>query len=273
MASALMRWLRPSVLEGAWLLKQQCRAAPDLEVPTVVRQLRATYAWSGFDFEVATQVMARIAPVETRSAFYRAALSLIFEEVRPTVLLLLMRGRESFCEALDLDAQECFRRTGALETPPSLETLFWLDQLASLARLESDILKMARGREAERKSLAWEACRLETIPNAPPPAWVALDDVGAGYDIRSVALENSAQNAFAVRLIEVKYSQGAKPEFYLSRNEIRVARLHSAYYVLHIWGPHSASPLVICWPDLDSQIPADTDLAQCTEVRIRWPSW
>jgi hypothetical protein len=90
------------------------------------------------------------------------------------------------------------------------------------------------GREAELEVLEFESARLRNHPGlAKRIKHVAVEDVGAGYDILSFTESTNSAN-FSDRLIEVKAVSLTDFKFYWSRNEIETARVHGSNYFLYL---------------------------------------
>lgn len=95
-------------------------------------------------------------------------------------------------------------------------------------------LREKLGHDAELEVLRYETSRLESHPDlARRIRHVALEDVGAGFDISSFTLlANGAR--FSPRLIEVKAVSSHDFKFFWSRHEIETARVHGSDYFLYL---------------------------------------
>lgn len=266
------RLIKPSAIEGAWVLSNERLSRPGVPLEDVVRLLRSTYVSAGFDFAKARELLDAIPVVADRAKLYRDTFQLAISRDRPPILFLLLQGRDAFCGGLDEDALECFRRAGALDDCPSDKVVSWLDQLAAIARSEMDGSKLQAGRIAERKTLEWERLRLRALNIDAAPSWTSLDDNSAGYDIQSWDVELPPAGSLRSRFIEVKSYAGSSPQFYLTRNEMKVGEQHAAAYFLYVWSAQGSAPLVIPWPELQPYLPRGTDRAQCSEILVRWPA-
>jgi hypothetical protein len=271
-AHPVLNWLRPSVLEGAWLLHRELTASQESDVTAIIRLLQSTYSSSGFDFDTASALLSEvpIALAVEREHYFRTAFLEAMRRARPPFLELLTQGREPFFQALPPDAAECFRRCGASTTHPNSDVMSWLDALAALARANLDEGKMLLARAAERLTVDRETERLSVHVNSPPIQWVSLDDNSAGFAVRSYKFINCI---FEPRLIEVKASNARRPEFFLTRNEVQVARQNANRYLLHVWHVNSRRLIEVPWVEIEEFIPIDTSRAEWTEVHVRWPNW
>jgi hypothetical protein len=265
------RRIKPSVIEGAWVLSQEQTLRPDVPVADVVRLLRSTYVSAGFDFTSGQELLQLVQVSSDRAKFYRDAFERALLRDRPPILVLLLQGRDAFCDALDEDTLECFRRAGAMADCPSEEVVRWLDQLAALARAEVDNSKSMAGRNAERKTMEWEISRLRGLHIEAPPVWTSLNDNSAGYDIRSWDTLATSSERLLTRYIEVKSYAGSSPRFFVTGNEVRVGEQHSSAYFLYVWSSKGTEPLVIPWLELQPYLPCDSDRAQSSEILVHWP--
>jgi hypothetical protein len=90
------------------------------------------------------------------------------------------------------------------------------------------------GRDAELEVLRYEAERLQSRPDlARRVQHVALENVGAGFDILSFTLLPN-RTRFSPRLIEVKAVSPQDFKFFWSRHEIETARVHGVDYFLYL---------------------------------------
>jgi len=95
-------------------------------------------------------------------------------------------------------------------------------------------LREKLGRDAELEVMRYEAERLQDHPGLVRSIrHVALEDVGAGFDISSFTLSADGRQ-FIPRLIEVKAVSPYDFRFFWSRNEIETARVHRANYFLYL---------------------------------------
>lgn len=138
---------------------------------------------------------------------------------------------------------------------------FW-DALAARARGQKDDRMLAIGRAGERLSLVYEERR-----TGKPARWIALDSNQDGYDILSIAGEDSRTPL----TIEVKTSTvGLSGLIHLTRPEWLHA-LDSSAHVFHLWHLQTkASPqLAIISPDeMEGHVPLDVGTGLWREVRI-----
>lgn len=122
-------------------------------------------------------------------------------------------------------------------SPQYLETFFEAKSKSATSPSELQAVLLAReklGRDAEHEILKFEAARLRHNPTlAERIKHVAVEDVGAGYDILSFT-ESAKGTGFFDRLIEVKAVSLADFKFFWSRNEIEAARTHGGNYFLYL---------------------------------------
>ena len=90
------------------------------------------------------------------------------------------------------------------------------------------------GATAELEALKYERARLSSAPwLLESISHTALEDVGAGYDILSSELTEKGSHRLP-RYIEVKALSVEKPRFFLSRNELGVAKRLGLQYYLYL---------------------------------------
>jgi hypothetical protein len=95
-------------------------------------------------------------------------------------------------------------------------------------------LREQLGRDAEIEVLRYEAARLQRRPDlARRIRHIALEDVGAGFDISSFTLSTNRVR-FRSRLIEVKAVSPHESKFFWSRHEIETARVNGSDYFLYL---------------------------------------
>lgn len=269
---SIQHWLRPSVLEGAWLLLNEALASRERSLEDHVRLLSSTYSSSGFDYRVACEIVRqyRDSHATGKAAFLRLVFMDVMRLSRPPMLVLLTRGRQAFLAALPADVGQCFVLCEAMTPSPSDEVLRWLDALSSIAREDAATLKTAMGREAERYTFLHESIRLKKLGYERMPYWVALDDNAAGYDVGSWA---GPPLGACNRIIEVKACTGHRPEFHLSRNEIAVATRRSEEYVVHVWQLRERLLLELPWRVVAPYLPSNTARSRLEDIVITWPDW
>jgi len=172
------------------------------EIVDVVRVVEADGA--AHDFEAAVglnAIVAQSAPAEDALAFYRDCIAASIRDHRPMWIRTIPLGRRKFVQKLEGDEQQCFASAGLLDDPPSELTITWWDRISAQTRMMGDESKMIQAREAERRSLAFEAARMVKLGLGRTPVWMSIEDNTAGYDILSYDQGNEGPVA---RVLEVK---------------------------------------------------------------------
>lgn len=98
------------------------------------------------------------------------------------------------------------------------------------------ILKDELGDAAELLAMQYEENQLHTAGIDKTPERVSLIDVAAGYDIVSFM---KAESNKPDKFIEVKSCADSKYRFYISRNEIEVAKAKGEHYFLYLYNRQS----------------------------------
>lgn len=108
-------------------------------------------------------------------------------------------------------------------------------QLAPDELLQVHQKKEEIGKAAELKIIEYEQLRLSGFPHlAEMIKHIALEDVIAGYDIKSFEVELDKAKNFIPRFIEVKAVSPWDYKFYWSRNEIESASQYQKNYYLYL---------------------------------------
>lgn len=101
------------------------------------------------------------------------------------------------------------------------------------------------GEEAEQAAMEYERELLRSLHISCQPIKVSEIDVSAGYDIASYSRNNSKKPD---KFIEVKSCRDEKLEFFISQNEIRVAKQKTDSYYLYLFNRKTKKFLTICNP-------------------------
>jgi len=103
----------------------------------------------------------------------------------------------------------------------------------SLVELENELaLRKEYGEIGERKAFEYEVGLLTKQDIQKAPKIISDVDVSAGYDM--VSYLSSASSSYD-KYIEVKSCQNREQSFYLSRNELRVAKEKGTSYYLYLY--------------------------------------
>ena len=103
----------------------------------------------------------------------------------------------------------------------------------SLIELENELaLRKEYGEIGERKAFEYETKLLAERGIAKTPKMISDIDVSAGYDLVSYLSSDSMSYD---KYIEVKSCQNKEQAFYLSRNELRIAKEKGASYYLYLY--------------------------------------
>ncbi|WP_449427211.1 DUF3883 domain-containing protein [Rhodanobacter umsongensis] len=259
--------LRPSAIDGLIKLRLALAEASHLTPERVCELLRATYANAGVDYSGALMLHDLLPDLPAdRSAAYRTAMEWILVRCDPPWLRSLRRGRDALKLLGQPDLLSCFSRAGVLDNIPSADALAWLDRLVSMAYAKADEANLLSGRKAERLSYEREKALLESYADAPCVAWVALDDSGAGYDIRSA---HRTQDGYVDRHLEVKASTVIPARFFLTRHEWDVAVRLRETYRFHVWHLPSQRLLELTVDDVSVHVPIDSGEGRWQNAEIK----
>lgn len=116
-------------------------------------------------------------------------------------------------------------------------------KMISLVELEDGLaIKKILGEIGEKKALEYEKKILEEQGIQKEPKIISDVDVSAGYDLVSyLGVESESFDKY----IEVKSCQDKKQSFYLSQNELRVAKEKGESYYLYIYIRESDEIIII----------------------------
>ncbi|SDK39228.1 DUF3883 domain-containing protein [Bradyrhizobium ottawaense] len=264
------KYFTMSALNALLAIRRYLIAYPGLDAQTVARSIPTIDADNaGCDFETGIELHERIS---VDSAFgdpaegLRYAIANIVSWQHPLWVRLTPYGRERVKTALTRDEEQCLRSAGLFEEPPSEAIVLWWDNLAQTARAAANDRLLAQGREAERLSLAYETARLEALQIPRKPKWVAIEDNGAGYDIRSY---DTGPVEPIGRLIEVKSSTQNPPRMVLTRNEWETAVKYGDAFVFHIWVLPAEILQERTVAQIAMHVPADQGSGRWSQVEIK----
>jgi Domain of unknown function (DUF3883) len=164
--------------------------------------------------------------------FYRECIRRLLLSYQPFWTRTMLQGRSRFFTTLERDEQGLFRQTGIADEPPEDEFIEWWDLLTGEMRLVRSADQLARGRAAERLSIAHEIRRLREEGINERPKWTGLDDNTKGYDVLSYERKDGT---LVNKLIEVKSTIASPLRFIVTRNEWEQANRSGTAYIFHIW--------------------------------------
>ena len=260
--------LRPSAVSGLVRLRRRLAETPHLTPEEAKKLLLSSYNSAGLDFESAIRLHEAVPlNIDEPRAIFQATITLVVARCSPPWTALLRRGRDAL-EVLDPDTVTCFDRAGAFAHIPDADVLRWWDELASQAYADRDLARCAIGREAERRSLAYERQRLQELPCAPAPVWKALDNNLVGYDIQSSL---QGPNALVPKLVEVKGSARMPMSFHVSRNEWETAVRNPLTYFFQVWHLDTDHMLELSVSDVKAHMPFDQGRGKWQEAIVELP--
>src|SRR6266403_354093 len=252
------RLLSMSAFEAAFILRRFRVLNPtyqDEQLIESIRSVRADFYPNDYDAGLALE---RIIPKHLDGTsdvdYFKAAIQGLIDTHQPLWVRLAPGGREYVLQAVSINGTQCFRNAGLLETPPGRDVSDWWDALAARVRNERDARLLDRGREAERRSLAFERCRLRALGIDREPRWVSIEDNNAGYDILSYdpgAIEP------VNKIIEVKSSIQEPPRIIVTRGEWNAALTYGDAYVFQVWGVGAIKPIEISVASMAAHVPLD----------------
>jgi len=236
-------------------------------VADIVRQVEADGAAHDFDGARNLDVVVSAdAPPADALSFYRACIEASIIGHRPLWVRTIPLGRRKFVQKLERDEAQCFMSAGLLEDPPSSEVITWWDRIAAQTRMLTDESKLMQAREAEKRSLAYEATRIASLGIERGPVWMSIEDNTAGYDILSY--DRGAEGPVA-RLLEVKSTIASPLRFFVSRNEWETCQKMAAAYHFHIWDMKNGTLFERTASDVAPHIPQDQGIGRWTSVEIK----
>jgi hypothetical protein len=255
---AFERLFTMPAFEGVKTIRNQIAQNPSLSIAEAIAIVqRIELDVRALDLE-ASAALIQVLPGELPNDgahFYRGCIRELLVAYRPVWTRTILQGRSRFYSTLERDEQSLFRQTGILEDPPDDEFVTWWDVLTGEMRLIRSADQLARGREAERLTIAYELARLEREGVKERPKWTGLDDNTKGYDVTSYEMK---EGALVNKLIEVKSTVASPMRFIVTRNEWEQANRSGPAYVFHIW-------------DMTRQPPA-LHVRTVEQVRIHIPS-
>jgi hypothetical protein len=254
---------------GSFLTVYEMQAKhPEWTFDEVRRALLAmSYGGQSIDWDGVVRLTAIVDdPLpNSRSAAFRLCLSKLVEAVRPEWITVIFSGRHVAARVLDPDVVQCFEIAEFFEEFPSHEAVEWLDSLSIIAHGMRNADNMAKGRQAERLSLDYERAQLTSADIDKQVEWVALNENGAGYDIRSWI---NLDGQILPKLVEVKGYSGAKMSFYVTRNEWDTAVASHCPYVFQIWSLSNQTLVELTVTALREHIPSDSGKGRWQTIKI-----
>lgn len=238
----------------------------DADIASLLKAIDPSSASADFDSAIAIH---QSLPPEINFADLQGDLQkLLFwliNEFRPWWRRLIPYGRERVRSGLSEDEAQIFRSCGLFSSPASTEIVGWWDRLAAIVRGERDDALGDQGRYAERLTVEYETKRLQQLGIALTPIWVALDDNGAGYDVRSYDI---GQGSPVNRLIEVKSTVADEPQMILTRNEWDTAAKAGESYFFYVWRLPSEELTIWSSKAVAAAVPSDRPGGRWREASI-----
>ena len=119
------------------------------------------------------------------------------------------------------------------------------------------------GKMGEKLSLQFEKKRIGKMPE-----WIALEDDGAGYDIKSQVNKKNNNSLY----IEVKTTLKplAKGIIYITRNEWETAKIKSEFFLFHIWVTQVSKqkPFIISPAQITKHVPKERGSGKWNDFSI-----
>lgn len=228
---------------------------------------------AAYDLDAALElhsVVTADAPHESVRFYRECIISVLLLEM-PAFAKLMTRGRGRFIKSIQgdeyRDIESVFREARLLDEPPLDEDVAWWDTILGRVRLYNDEEYQVRSRAAEKLTLLHEAAELERLGIERSPAWTAIEDNWAGYDVLSY--RETAEGIQAL-LIEVKSTIASPLRFIVTRNEWNNAEKVGEAYLFHVWDMAKDPPdLFIRTVDqVRAHIPADNEKGKWKTAEI-----
>lgn len=252
-------------------LRRYLRDHPEASVEDAARSLQRSDAdFSAVDFEGAIrlhELLPKAIDFADATGSLRQGLSILIETHRPWWCRFFPYGRQRLATALTQDELQTFRSAGLFAENPADDVVAWWDRFASWIRSEDDQRFNSQGRYAEKLTLDHERKRLKSDGICEEPRWIALEDNGAGYDIRSFE-----KSEFGLKnlLIEVKSSKYSPPRMLLTRGEWDAAVQYGDAYIFHLWELPSEKLRVLTVGEIAQHVPTDQGVGRWTELEIQF---
>ena len=227
----------------------------------------------GFDFEAAVDLleflpMLGMLRAPTRLERLRLLLFHLIREFKPPWLRVVPYGRGYLRPLIDSsNTCQCLESAGLYERRVDSAVIRWWDEVALMARGNSDDADAATGREGELLTIAYEQERLMRAGRPDlQPVWVAVEDNTLGYDVQSFEINNDDVRQIH---IEAKATYARPPRFFLSRAEWEKAQRFADSYQLHLWSLPERQLNIFSLNDISRHIPTDQGSGrwQTTEIR------
>jgi hypothetical protein len=263
------RLFRASSFEGLRLIRRMLIQSPERAIEEIVAAIKLTEPDApSLDLEASCELHEMVSLCEVEgSEFYRHCIRGVVLARFPVWVKTIKLGRQVFAAKLDVDDHTIFENAGLLINPPSPDVIEWWDTLGHEVRLETDLIKMAQARAAEK--LSWDSEKTKLLEQGieTDPVWVGLDDNTAGYDILSYELgvpENTN------KLIEVKSTTASPLRFYVTRNEWNQALKSRSAYFFHVWDMQQKPPklYIRTVSDVEPHIPTDNESGKWSNAEI-----
>jgi hypothetical protein len=236
------------------------------DTASLLKAIDPSSASADFDSAIAIhQSLPREVDFADLQSGLQSLLFWLINEYRPWWRKLIPYGRERLRSGLSEDEIQTFRSCGLFSSPASTEIVDWWDRLAAIVRAERDNALGDQGRYAERLTLEYETKRLQQLGIALTPIWVALDDNGAGYDVRSYDV---GQASPINRLIEVKSTISGEPQMILTRNEWDTAAKAGESYFFYVWRLPSEELTIWSSKAIGAAVPSDQPGGRWREASI-----
>lgn len=214
---------------------------------------------SGFDYDEALQIGQEFgwelfsSSGDDRQAFRETILSVV-SNVQPEWSQYIPFGREILRKNLEIDERQCFEIAG-LFTSHDDDVVSWWDECSRIIRPLTDSAKLEIGRRGER--LTFERELAVCVPQGLRPAWVALDDNTAGFDVRSWRPGERGWADPIPIYIEVKSSEHSNRVF-LTRNEWNFAVRHKNSWQIDFWSLRDVRCDHYRFVDVEPIVPVDS---------------
>lgn len=250
---------RPSAIYAGISVARRLCQVDSTEVDAIKYFKQGESLTSGLDFDSACSLSESWAtPIFSASdsdeIAFRETLTNIIASLTPKWTRYARFGRDRMLNTMTEDTAHCFTLAGLARNDP--QAIAWWDQLSGDLQSQQEEDNFKNGRIAERKSVDLENERVKH--SNIPVKWVAIDDFGAGYDIRSSRLDSSKETVkWLPHFIEVKSSL-AGSGFFLTRGEWEFARRRIKRWELHLWIGEKDLPFVIDFKRIRSKIPSDS---------------
>jgi hypothetical protein len=258
-----------SAFSAAIAVRRYTRDNPEVSFAEAAEALRRSDAdLAGADFRSGL-MLVEILPDEldfsVPTVGIRLALGFLIENLKPWWTRFFPAGRQRLLAQLSEAEVQCFRSAGLLADPPSVEVADWWYRFAALVRAEQNDKRTEQGRAAEMLSLDYERARLKGLGIDLEPKWIAIEDNGAGYDIKSY---DPGPFEPVSRLIEVKSTTSIPPRIILTRGEWEAAVVYGAALSFHLWELRQNKLTVLSVEQMRAHVPVNVGQGEWLQVEI-----